>query len=73
MRRLKSGSYTLDGQTSMGGPAKLTIGKGEQITEAQFKALPEADQSLFSRVGTPKAKAKGKTAASTADKATQDA
>lgn len=71
MRRLKSGSYTLDGQTSMNGPSKLTIGKGEQITEAQFKALPEADHALFSRVGT--AKAKGKTTDSTADKATQDA
>jgi hypothetical protein len=70
MRRLKSGSYTLEGHTSMGGPAKLIIGKGEQITEAQFKDLPAADQALFSRVGTA---TKGKTAASTADKATQDA
>lgn len=67
MRALKHGTYTLTGLTSMGGPAKLTIGKGERITEAQWKALSDTDKARFTRIGTPKAASKSKSDSKTDD------
>lgn len=57
MYELTADRYTIEGLRSNGGPASLTITKGNRIDAETFAAVPEADQDLFKKVRKRRAKA----------------
>lgn len=56
MRELTSGTVTFSAPMA-GVTAKITLGKGEQVTEALFAHIPDALHRRFKRVDTPDAPA----------------
>lgn len=56
MRELIAPRYTLH-LTVLGGPARLTLTRGERIGEAPFALVPRADRRRFRRVAQANAQA----------------